>query len=143
MDVLQLSVFVENKAGRAEAVTSVLENAGVNVRGFSIADTVDYGITRFITDKPEAGLAALREAGYAVIAAPILVLKLADTPGELARVLGVIARAGVSIQYAYSLISTFIAVQVADIEAAKALLADEPVTIIDQETLAGYATKED
>ena len=138
MDVMQLSVFVENKAGRANAVTTVLEGAGVNVRGFSIADTVDYGITRFIVDKPQEGYAALKEAGYAVIAAPVLVLNLNDTPGELARVLGVIAHAGISIQYAYSLISTFIAVQVADIEQAKGLLADEPVTIIDQETLAGF-----
>ena len=59
VNVKQLSVFIENKAGRVSEITDVLGEAGVNIRGFSVSDTADYGIVRLVVDDPDAGLAAL------------------------------------------------------------------------------------
>jgi len=64
--VKQLSVFIENKSGRVSEVTSVLGDAGVNIRGFSVSDTVDYGILRLVVDDPEAAAQALRSSGFTV-----------------------------------------------------------------------------
>ena len=46
--VRQLSVFIANEAGRVSEVTGLLGDAGVNIRGFSVSDTVDYGILRLV-----------------------------------------------------------------------------------------------
>ncbi|MCX7767337.1 MAG: ACT domain-containing protein, partial [Candidatus Sumerlaeia bacterium] len=39
MKVKQISVFLENTAGRLREVTGVLAKAGVNIRALSLADT--------------------------------------------------------------------------------------------------------
>ena len=46
MKVEQLSIFLENKAGRLAQVTKTLAEAGINIRALSLADTSDFGILR-------------------------------------------------------------------------------------------------
>ena len=41
MKVEQLSIFLENKAGRLAQVTKTLAEAGINIRALSLADTSD------------------------------------------------------------------------------------------------------
>ena len=40
MFVKQISVFVENKPGQLGKITKVLKNAEIDIRAFSVADTV-------------------------------------------------------------------------------------------------------
>jgi hypothetical protein len=134
--VKQLSVFIENKAGRVSEITEVLGQAGVNIRGFSVSDTADYGIVRLIVDSPEAAVQALHEAGFTVKESDVICIHLPDQPGGLAGVLKVISEAGVNIEYVYSLISTFVVVNVADVDRALQLLRDQPVQLVSQEEIA-------
>ena len=60
MKIRQISVFLENKAGRLAHVTGVLCDAGINILALSLADTSDFGILRIIVDKPKAADAALK-----------------------------------------------------------------------------------
>ncbi|MDO9083092.1 MAG: ACT domain-containing protein, partial [Humidesulfovibrio sp.] len=46
MKVDQLSIFLENRAGRLAEVTRILADCGVNIRALSLADTSDFGILR-------------------------------------------------------------------------------------------------
>ena len=66
MKVQQLAVFIENKAGRVSEVADLLGEAGVNIRGFSVSDTADYGIMRLIVDDPAEAQQALKDAGFTV-----------------------------------------------------------------------------
>jgi hypothetical protein len=136
MNVKQLSVFIENKAGRVCEVTDVLGNAGVNIRGFTVADTVDYGIVRVVVDDPEKGRQALHAAGFALKMSDVLCVELPDHPGGLAAVLKAVSDAGVNIEYAYSLIGTYMVIHVGDIERAVGLLRDRPVRLVTQEEIA-------
>jgi hypothetical protein len=87
-------------------ITDVLGRAGVNIRGFSVSDTADYGIVRLVVDDPDAALKALQDAGFTVKESDVICIDLPDHPGGLAGVLKVVANAGVNIEYVYSLIST-------------------------------------
>lgn len=136
MNVQQLSVFIENKAGRVSEVTEVLGIAGVNIRGFSVSDTADYGIVRVVVDTPDRAKEALSAAGFTVKMTDVLCLDLPDVPGGLASVLKIVADAGVNIEYVYSLISTYVVLNVADIDRAMILLADKPVTLVTQEEIS-------
>ena len=136
MNVKQLSVFIENKAGRVSEVTDVLGAAGVNIRGFSVSDTADYGNVRLVVNDPDRGRDVLHDAGFAVKVNDVLCVELPDHPGGLAGVLKVVSSAGVNIEYVYSLIGTYVVINVADIERATALLKDKPVTLVSQEDIA-------
>jgi hypothetical protein len=136
VNVKQLSVFIENKTGRVSEVTDVLGRAGVNIRGFSVSDTADYGIIRLVVDNPDKGREVLHEAGFAVKVNDVLCVELPDQPGGLAGVLKVVAGAGVNIEYVYSLIGTYVVINVTDIDRATALLGDKPVRLVAQEEIA-------
>jgi hypothetical protein len=135
MSVKQLSVFVENKAGRLARVTSILEKAGISVRGFSLADTADFGIARLVVDRPSPAAEALMEANLLVRATDLLCIELPDVPGALDAVFTAVGDAGIDIEYAYSLVSTYVVLKVVDIEAAEALLASKPLRLASQADL--------
>ncbi len=142
MTVSQISVFTESKPGHLVSVLQKLEGAGVNVRGYSVSDTGDYGIARFIVDKPDSATAALEAAGAAFTVTPVLCLKLLDKPGELARVMGVLAACDINISYSYSMISTYIIINVPDVDQVKGILEKQPVEIISQSDItAGVAAR--
>lgn len=136
MKVQQLSVFIENKAGRVSEVTDILGEAEVNIRGFSVSDTAEFGILRLIVDKPEVGMDALRKAGFTVKENEVICIDLPDKPGGLASVLKVVSDAGVNIEYVYSLISTYVVINVGDADRALQLLKDQPVRLVSHEEIA-------
>ena len=132
MAVSQISVFLESRPGHMKRILDAFEVTGIHVRGYSVSDTGDYGIARFILDRPEEALEVLRTRGCAAKKVDVLCLRLPDKPGELARVMGIIADAEINVLYSYSLISTFIAIHVEDIGTAEAVLRHQPVELVSQ-----------
>jgi hypothetical protein len=136
MAVSQVSVFLENQPGHLKRVLNAFEVAGISVRGFSVADTGDYGIARFILDAPQAGLEVLRKEGCAAALAEVLCVRLPDKPGELARVMGIFAEADINVVYSYSLISTVIAIHVDGIAVAEDVLKHQPIELVSQDEIS-------
>ena len=132
MSVQQISVFLESRPGHLRRVLDAFEDAHVSVRGYSASDTGDYGIV----DAPDKALAVLQDMGAAATQTDVLCARLDDVPGELARVMGIMADCGINVTYSYSLISTYIALSVKDIARAEKLLAAQPVELIGQDDLA-------
>ena len=135
-EVIQLSVFIANESGRVSEVTKALGEAGINIRGFSVSDTADYGILRLIVDKPAEAHEILKNAGFTVKETGVICVDLPDHPGGLASVLKIVSEAGVNIEYVYSLIGTYVVLNVAHTGRAMALLKDRPVRIVTQEEIA-------
>jgi len=102
MQIKQVSVFLENNAGRLADVTAALATAGVDIRALSIADTTDFGIFRVIVDKPEAAMEALMEAGFTTRVNDVLAVEIEDKPGGLAKVMKLFKDNGVNIEYLYA-----------------------------------------
>lgn len=140
MSVSQISVFVESRPGHMARVLDAFHQAQINVRGYSAADTGDYGIVRFIVDKPDRALAVLADMGAAAVKTEVLCVLLPDVPGELARIMAILARNGINVEYSYSLISTFIALSVKDPESAQRALEGESIKLVDQNDLVDFAT---
>ncbi len=132
MVVKQLSVFIANESGRVSEVTGILGESGVNIRGFSVSDTADYGILRLVVDKPEEAREMLTDAGFTVRMDDVICIDLPDRPGGLAEVLKVVSSAGVNIEYVYSLVATFVVLNVGDVDRALHLLGDRPVKLVSQ-----------
>lgn len=135
MTVQQISVFAESKPGHVSNILEIFGKEGINVRGFSAGDTGEYGIVRFIVDKPDEALAILKSHNCACAQTPVLCIRLKDEPGELARVMRVLASCDINVIYSYSMISAYIVLSVSDIERAERLLANEPVECATQDDI--------
>jgi hypothetical protein len=101
MKVTQVSVFLENKKGRLADVTRVLAENKINIRALFIADTSDFGILRMIVDKPKKAVAILKENQFTVRENDVIAVEIQDVPGELARVLAILAEADLNVDYLY------------------------------------------
>ncbi len=102
----QISVFLENKAGRLSHVTRVLGEADINIRALSIADTSDFGILRIIVSDPEKAYNILKEAGFTVSETEVIAVQVPDSPGGLADVLEQMSDASLNIEYLYAFLGT-------------------------------------
>ena len=102
MFIKQLSVFVENKFGRLEAIIDCLSKSGINLRALSLADTADYGVLRVIVDDAEKAKAALGEIGVISKLTDVVAVYLDDRSGGLASVLSILKQDQISIEYMYA-----------------------------------------
>ena len=135
MKVKQLAVFIENRAGRVSEVTGILGDAGINIRGFSVADTAGYGILRLVVDDPDRACTILEDAGFTVREDEVICIDLPDRPGALSNALKVVADAGVNLEYIYSLVATYVVLNVGDVDRALELLKDKPLRLVSQEEI--------
>ena len=140
MNVQQISVFVENRAGGLAEITKLLADNGVDLRAMSIADTTDYGILRLIVDKPETALNVLRESGCLVSVTPVLAVVLPDVPGGLAKILGLLSDNGVDLEYLYAFITrntanAYVVLRVKDNEATEKILQAGGISVASAEDI--------
>ncbi len=104
MNIYQISVFLENRAGQLAEVTGLLAENGVNLRAISIAETTDYGVLRMIVDDAERASSILLAQGNILTMTPVCVVAVPDRPAGLSEVLSVISDAGIDIEYMYSIL---------------------------------------
>ncbi len=104
MKVEQISVFLENKAGRLAEVTRSLGEAGINIRALSLADTTDFGILRLIVDNYDAAREMLKSKGFTVGKTEVVAIEVPDHPGGLAQVLNTLAQANINVEYMYAFV---------------------------------------
>lgn len=102
MTIKQVSVFLENKAGRINNVTKVLAQHGINMHAFSMAETAEFGILRLIVSDVEKAVEALRGANFAVMLTDVICISCPDEAGSLARILDQLAEQEIFIDYMYA-----------------------------------------
>ena len=135
MAVSQLSVFLDNTAGRLAEVTRILGDADINIRGFSVADTADFGILRLIVNDIARAVEVLRGAKFTVHISPVILARVPDVPGGFARALLGFAQRGLNVEYAYAIVQSIIAFGVEDIAAGEAILHEEDIPLVSSDEL--------
>ena len=102
--VEQISVFLENKAGRLEEVTRILAEANINIRALSLADTSDFGILRLIVNDNNKAKEELKKAGFTVAKTEVVAVEVSDRPGGLHHILRILKKANVNVEYMYAFV---------------------------------------
>jgi len=102
MKIKQISVFLENKAGRLAHVTGVLSEAGINILALSLADTSDFGILRLIVDRPRTADTVLKRQGIVSMVNEVTAVEVDNRPGGLHRILRALDGSGVNVEYMYA-----------------------------------------
>jgi hypothetical protein len=97
----QVSVFLENRAGRLAELCRALGDAGIDMHALMVADTEEFGVVRIICDTPNAAKDLLDEQGFSASVTPVIAVEIPDRPGGLADVLEALGARGISVEYAY------------------------------------------
>lgn len=105
MFIKQLTVFLENRAGRLEQVTQVLKENDINIVSVSLADTNDFGLLRLIISDPEKAAAVLKAEGFSAMLTDVIAVKLTQHVGKLGELLVILSEADVNVEYMYGLTS--------------------------------------
>jgi len=104
MKVEQISVFLENKPGTLENVTRILQEASINIRTLSLAETADFGILRLIVNDVEKTNKVLKEAGFRVSKTVVVAVEVPDQPGGLHSIMAVLNKEAINVEYLYAFV---------------------------------------
>ena len=142
MTVKQISVFVENKAGKLAELTEYLHQHEIDMRALSIAETQDFGIVRVIVDDPYKTSCILKEAGYAVSITPVLAVEMPDEPGSLNHILKALGDEDISSEYMYAFLTrkaatAYMVLRVEDNEKAAEVLKRKGIHTVSHDVIAG------
>ena len=140
MLVKQMSVFVENATGRLADLTRILAENNIDIKGSTIADTVDFGILRCIVANPEEATRILKEHGFTASITELIAVALEDKPGGLHKVLQALADAQIGVDYIYSTIKSgegeaVIMMKVEDSDKAIEILASKGVKLVGMDAI--------
>jgi hypothetical protein len=102
MKIKQLSLFLENQAGKLRFPSKVLAEAGIDILTLSLADTQQFGILRLIVDDWERAKKVLEAAGSVVKITEVVAVEVDNRPGGLCRILEILDDAGINIEYMYA-----------------------------------------
>jgi hypothetical protein len=118
-----LTVVLENRPGTMADMGEALGKAGINVDGLCGFPSEGKGITHVLVEDATGARRALEAAGFQVRGErDVLVLDVADRPGELGRICRKIANAGVNIDLGYITERGRLVLGVDNLEKARAAL---------------------
>jgi len=141
MSIKQISVFLENKPGRLQKMTSVLAAGQVDMRALSLAETKDFGIARIIVDDVLHAINVLKDADFIASLNSVLVVEVPDEPGGLDKLLQIFAESSVNIEYMYAFLSpkstdsAYMVFRTSNTKASEAKLVSNGLKILTQEDI--------
>jgi len=95
-------VFVDNRVGSLNRVTSVLIENGINIYGFACFDAPEFAVFRMICDDADRAESVLSDNGYMCRITPVIAVDMDDTPGSLDSLLSVLRESNVNLNYIYT-----------------------------------------
>mgnify|MGYP002562728750 FL=1 len=147
MLIKQISVFMENRPGRLAEITNVLSENNIDMRAINIADTTDFGILRMIVDDPDRAEKVLRENNMTASTTDVIAVSIDDTVGAFSKVIMLLKKEDISIEYIYSFIGeksakAVIVVKTNNNERSVALLQQGGIAVLSPDDLNGLSYAE-
>ena len=136
----QLTVFIENRAGRLSQVLNVLKENNITILSMSLADTTEFGLLRLIVDNAALGKEKLNEGGFSSLLSNVSIIQIPHKVGSLQNLLKIIDENGVNIEYMYGLSiesdKAYVVLKASDSEKVDAILSENGVHTLTCEDLA-------
>ncbi len=139
----QLSVLLENKAGRLAQVIQLLASAGINIRGLSLADTSDFGILRMMLSNAAAAGELLAAKGFTTGRTTVVAVEMPDQPGSLNAILQLLSANSINVEYMYAFARrdparAVLIFRFEKVDEAIELLARHDIVMIPAQELCGF-----
>jgi hypothetical protein len=139
--IKQISVFLENRVGRLEAMLNTLADAEINIRAMTISEDNDDGTVRLIVSNPEKAEEVLTSNNFRVSTPLVIGVTVADKPGAVRDALKIMSENNINIRYLYPLVgcphgNANILVRVKDTEKSAEILRKSGVKLFTQADLS-------
>ncbi len=102
----QLSVYVRNQPGELADICALFDQEEITIIGFTVADTVDHAVVRFLVDRPSRAQKVLENEGMLVVDNLVLTVRLDNNLNNIGAVAETLSEAGINIGYGYYSISS-------------------------------------
>jgi len=133
-----LAVFVENKPGQTATITKLLADAGVNICWVTIANSGSFGVMKFLVDKRDPSVRALKEKGLMVSLLEVLAVEVPDKPGSLQAVADLLGRSNINLDNCSGFVANnraILVVEVHELTQARAILEKQGLHLLTQEEM--------
>ena len=136
--IQQVSLFSENKPGKLAAFAKAMEDEGIDILAFSIAEAEGFGVIRALVTQPEKACKKLGGMGFMVRTTDVLAVRMKDRPGGLREVADILGGAGINIDYSYAFSGKHGAVLVLRVDRPKdaaALFTEKGIHLLQEKEL--------
>ena len=139
----EVSIFLENKVGHFERITSILKMNRINILSMSLNDTANgWGILKLLVNHPEKAFDALSENGISVALRDVIVIEIKDETGGLNELLEKVAHAKINFNNAYGRCikenkTAILILDVPDFQESVKKLTEHGIKIISDEKVYG------
>ncbi len=136
----QLSVFMENQPGKLEAITKILAEAEINIRGISMASEGEFGVVKIIVDDSGLAYQILRERHFTVSKRRTIMVEIKDRAGGLHQLLCLLSANNINIEDCYGIAlgegeKAVIVLEVDQVQDALSVLENRGITILSDRDL--------
>lgn len=132
MTIKELSIFVQNKKGKLAAISKLMGENKISIRGFTMADTAEgYGIFRIIVDQNSRAAELLKGNGFMISETEVVAVKVPDNPGALYDVLKLFSENGINVEYIYAVVNSIIVFKTDQNLKAAAVLNKSNIPVIE------------
>jgi len=121
----EFTVFVKNRPGQLSRICDILYRNGVNIESLATEGTREDGTVKILTSDSITTKRALEQAKVPFEAKGVLVVRIMDRPGELAKMTKKMGSANVNIESIYLLENEKFAVRTNDINKTKEILKED------------------
>ncbi|QLJ53047.1 MAG: hypothetical protein Sv326_0872 [Candidatus Fermentimicrarchaeum limneticum] len=94
----ELIVVAKDRVGLLAQISKILGDKNINIDSVSVETLGKDAIIHLVASRENEATKLLEDAGFKVTASDVIVLKIDDQPGELAKVALTLAEAGVNIR---------------------------------------------
>lgn len=142
MKITQISVFLENRKGRLFEICSMVDQAGINIRALTIAETENFGVLRMVVDKPNEAVELFRKHDVTASRTEVVAVEVPDTPGGLSQVLDVLREHDVNVEYMYAFVEkqvdcALLVFRFDNPELAQQVLLNAGIKVVDEKGVQG------
>jgi len=103
MTFKQLTVLTGNSVSHLSNVMSFLGIGGVNIRAHCLVDNGDgYCKLRMVVSEPDKAIDILQSEKLTAVANDVVLIETDDQPGGLSRLLNVLEKCDIQIEYSYT-----------------------------------------
>ena len=99
--VRQFSVFIPNRVGQLNDLTSLLAKHNVHVMAMTILDTTDCAIDRLVVDDPDRARELMAANNFSFTECDVLVVEITEE-AQLKKILGALLTVEINIHYLYA-----------------------------------------
>lgn len=94
----ELIIVAKDQVGLLARISKILGDRSINIDSVSVETVGKDAMIRLVASQDKEATKLLEDAGYKVTASDVIVLKIEDQPGELAKVALTLAEAGINIR---------------------------------------------